>query len=173
MEPKKIKQEAIQNTLMYIGKLPEGWVTFNDELHTFILDDEYKMKSRISLHPNELPILECVLQDSFVLITTDRVMSDLSGKVQEILLKETSDKYFIDEFEQDNYKKVNGQYPKTFLIALRGMNDKKLLFRIDSYYPASFAKLLITNLANYLKHGFWAWKRSSPSSFKSSAEDLK
>lgn len=155
MKVEEFKQETIQKTLKYIGESPENWITFNDKLHTYIIDNEYQMKFKIDLYSDELPILECILEDSSVLITTKRVISNIFDNLHEISLIEIEG--FGNEYEKENYEKVDGKYPKTNLIVINGVNDQKLIFKMDSYYPVSFAKLLISNLSGYLQDGQWRW----------------
>jgi hypothetical protein len=149
------KNEAIQKTLLLINESPENWRTFNDELHTYIIGDSSQMKSGVLLKNNEAPVLECVLEDSFMLITTDRIISKLDSCYEEILLQEIVN--LGNEYERENNRIIDGRLPKTNIISINGKNGKKLAFKIDSYYPAHFARTLIINMSNYLKCGEWFW----------------
>lgn len=150
------KNEVVEKTLELIDKKPIEWNTFNEKLNTYVIDENHLMQSDILLEDGEEPILECILDDSFMLITTKRLISNFSNNYSEMLINEIIG--FGNEFEESNYKMDNNENPKTNLIVVNGSNEKKIILKIDSYEPAYFAKLLITNLSYYAKNGVWFWK---------------
>ena len=155
MNSEIFKKEAIQKTLLLINEPPKNWKTFNDQLHTHIIEDDFQMTSDVSLKTNELPVLECILDDSFMLITTDRLISKIENNYQEIQLREIVD--LGNDYENDNHRIIDGKLPKINIITVIDKNDKKLAFKIDSYYPAHFVRTLLINMSHYLKHGKWFW----------------
>lgn len=166
MEVQEFKSKALQVTLKCIDEHPENWRTFNDQIHTILIDGKRDTFSEVTLGNGELPILECVLDKSFVLITTKRILSSISDENYEMPLIDVTG--LSDKYESDNYKVVNDKRPKTNLILVLGKEGAELPFIIDSYHPAFFVKILIQNLSCFLTSGEWYlnpsrdWKPNSP-----------
>lgn len=154
-----LKQLAMEKTMPLIDEPPGNWKTFNDKLNTNIVGDKSQLISKINLGTNEEPILECVLPDSLLVVTTERVVSEMSGTHDEVWLNEFDG--FGNDYEYENNKLTDGRLPKTNLITIKRINKGNLYFRIDSYYPAHFVKVLIQNLASYQKNGKWFWNPKS------------
>ena len=159
MEKEIFKKEAIRKSLLLINEPPENWKTFNNELHTKIIEDVSQTAFNHYLKEDELPVLECVLQNNFVLITTDRIVSSFGNNNEEMFLQDVVK--LGNEFDNENFKIVDGRLPKTNIISVIGKGDKELLFEIDSYYPAHFVRTLIINMSYFLKNGKWFWKPNS------------
>lgn len=153
MKSEILKNDAINLSIKSLDKPPEKWETFNDKLNTKIIYDNAYSKKEINLFPGELPILECVLEQSYLLITTDRIISIIEN-IQKSILIDKIDK-FSNDYENQNYKLVNAKYPKIHKILIKTIDGNELLFFIDSYYPSTFAKTLIYNLLSYKKFGYW------------------
>lgn len=152
MNTKEFKQKAIDISLRCVDKAPNGWITYNDEINTKLLDDNYKSKY-VSLEKNELPILNCKLDNSYLLITTKRVISIINGNYDEVYSENFEG--LCNDYEKFNYKNEDNQQPKTNFICIRRTNKSNLLVIIDSYYPAFFSKILISNVLLYKKEGRW------------------
>lgn len=152
MEVEKFRDEVIEVTQRAVDRKPEEWITFNDTLNTKIIRD-CKFQSKIKLNVDELPILECSLDGAYLLVTTDRIVSVMENYYDEVYF-ECMDR-FLNEFEEDNYKKIDDRYPKIHKIAIRKKDGSKLFYLIDSYYPSAFAKILIQNLSSYKSYGRW------------------
>lgn len=152
-----LKKEVLTRTLSLVDEPYEKWRTFNKKMNTilFLENEQIKNKS-IKLKNSELPLLECKLNDSYVLISTDKVYSILSSKSNEILIENIS--RFGNEFEKENVEPVGGLQPQTNKVVLYGDEGEKLIFQIDSLYPAYFAKILIHNLISYKRKGVFSWK---------------
>jgi hypothetical protein len=84
MKGEELKRLAIEKALLLVDEPPENWKTFNDKLNTFILKDREQVRSKIEFNKEEEPILECVLIDSFFIVTTERIVSILSDKYYEL-----------------------------------------------------------------------------------------
>lgn len=149
---RKFKQLAVQITLKSIDKEQSDWITFNDKINTKIIGDDY-FRSDIMLLVNELPIMECDLKNSYFLITTDRIISVIDGFYDEVFFIEMNN--ISNEYNTENFKQINGKYPKTNIIAVKKNDNTTLIAKIDSYYPAYFAKMLIYNIFSYKKLGKW------------------
>jgi hypothetical protein len=128
------------------------WITFNDKLNIKLLADNY-LPSMIRLDLNELPIVGCDLGDSYFLITTERVISIIENSYDEVYFSDMNK--FSSEYETENYRQVNGKYPKVSIIAIEKKNKNILLLRVDSYYPAYFSKMLLYNIFSYKTLGRW------------------
>ncbi|MDV7699530.1 hypothetical protein N6B72_21675 [Chryseobacterium soli] len=152
MNTKEFKDKALEISLNCVDRQPKDWITFNDKINTKLLDDTYESKF-VSLKKNELPILDCNLNDSYLLITTERVISIINNKYDEIYSNDFEG--LCNDFEKLNYKNENSQHPKTNFICLERTDKTKLLAIIDSYYPAFFSKMLICNILLYKKKGKW------------------
>jgi len=113
---RKFKQLAIQITLKSMDKEQCDWITFNDKIHTKIIGDDY-FRSDIILLVNELPIMECDLKNSYFLITTDRIISIMDGYYDEVFFIEMNN--VSNEYNAENFKQINGEYPKTNIIAVK------------------------------------------------------
>jgi len=159
MKAEVFKTEALQKTLPLMDVPVENWQTFNDRLNTYIVDNSHPMETNVKLAENELPILECILEDSFVLITTEHVVSGDFAHYEQVLLKEILG--FTNDFEKDNFKMVGGILPKIHVMVLKVEGNRRLLLKVDSYHPAYFVKVLITNLSYFKKHGKWFWNPQS------------
>lgn len=146
-------KEAIDRTSRFIDKAEEDWITFNDKINTRIIHKENEMKVKIDLLEEEIPLFECILSDSFVLISTKRLVSKLNDIYDEIFIKEITG--LNDEFEKLNYNLNGAKQPKTHLISVQGINNNNVVFKIDSYYPAFFARILIYNLSCYSRTKKW------------------
>lgn len=153
MTLEEFKTEALKVTLKSVDKLPEDWETFNDKLNTRIIYDDFDARSGIELLEHELLLLDCELEKSYVLITTERVISIIDHVYDDVLIEQI-DKVLIDP-ESKNFKKVDNKYPKEHLIAVKNKAGKKLMFLIDSYYPSAFAINLIYNVLSYKTLGRW------------------
>ncbi|OCA74890.1 hypothetical protein BBI00_11345 [Chryseobacterium arthrosphaerae] len=152
MDIKEFKNKAIEISLNCVDKAPEDWLTFNDKINTQLLDDSYESKF-VSLEKNELPILDCSLNNSYLLVTTERIISIIDNNYEEVYSKDFE--RLCNDYEKFNYKKENNQYPKTNFICIEKTDKSKLLAIIDSYYPAFFSKMLICNVLLYKKEGRW------------------
>lgn len=151
MKAKEFKKEVLEITLKCVDRKPEDWTTFNDKMHTIFLQDDY-IPTKVSLLSNELPILECDLYDSYLLVTSDRVISIINNKYDEIY---PNDFYELcNDYEKFNYKK-EGDHPKINIICIQKIDGFKVLLKIDSHYPAFFTKILIYNIMLYKKEGRW------------------
>ncbi|MCY1660765.1 hypothetical protein [Chryseobacterium sp. SL1] len=139
-------------TLRCIDKKPEDWHTFNDKMYTKIVDNNYK-STKVYLLPNELPILECDLNDSYLLVTSNRVISMINNNFYEIY---PNDFYELcNDYEKFNYKKEGYDHPKTNIICIEKVDGRKVLLKVDSDYPSFFTKILIYNIMLYKKEGRW------------------
>lgn len=152
MNTKEFKDKAIEISLKCIDKEPSDWITFNDNINTQLLADNYESKF-VLLGKNELPILDCILNGSYLLVTTERVVSIIDNNYDEIYPKDFEG--LCNDYEKFNYKGENNQNPKTNFICIQKSNRTKLLAVIDSYYPAFFSKMLICNVLLYKKEGRW------------------
>lgn len=153
MNAKEFKNIALDISLNCVDKKPKDWLTYNDKINTKLLDDNYESKF-VVLQKNELPILDCSLNNSYLLITTARVISIIDNKYDEVYSNDFEG--LCNDYEKFNYKKENNQYPKTNFICIEKTDKTKLLAVIDSYYPAFFSKMLICNvLLLYKKEGRW------------------
>ncbi|WP_281989956.1 hypothetical protein [Aquimarina aggregata] len=151
------RQEILTKTLSLVDEPYEKWRTFNNKINTTLfLNDESISNLSIELKENELPLLECKLHNSYVLVSTHRVFSILDSKLDEISFKDVD--RFGNEFEKENITPTNDIRPQINKIILYNSDGKKFIFRIDSLYPAYFVKLLIHNLINYRKNGVFSWK---------------
>lgn len=154
MDNKLFKSKLISITLKCIDELPSNWNTTNTHINTYIIEGlDFRLRNKFTLKEDELPILECVLSDSFLLITSRRIISSYNGKIEEIEVKKIVG--FDNEYERQNYKKDNGRLPPTHLMVLKGEDNKKLFFEVDSIHPAYFTKILIMNLFTYSRYGTW------------------
>ena len=108
MNTKEFKDKALEISLKCVDRQPKDWLTFNDKINTKLLDDNYKSKF-VSLKKDELPILDCNLNDSYLLITTDRVISIIDNKYDEIHSNDFEG--LCNDYEKFNYKKKNDQHP--------------------------------------------------------------
>lgn len=154
MSPQEFRREVIRVTLKAIDKPPIAWITFNDTLHTKILEvEEGISKENIELIENELPILECDMEKAYLLITTDRVISILDNVCHSTLIKDIQK--FSNERESENYKKVAGKYPPTHSVTIIKKNGNEVSFLIDSHHPSYFVKILIYNILSFKEHNKW------------------
>lgn len=151
MKSKEFKKKVLEITLRSVDRKPKNWTTFNDKMHTILLEDNY-IPTKASLLSNELPILECDLHDSYLLVTSHRVISIINNKYDEIYPNDFHE--LCNDYEKFNYKK-EGDHPKTNIICIQKMDGFKVLLKIDSNYPAFFTKILIYNIMLYKKEGRW------------------
>ena len=149
------RKEVLTRTLSLVDKPYKEWRTYNQKINTILFFDNENINSSLSLSENELPLLECKLKNSYVLITTNRVVSILGTEIDEILISTIS--HFGNEFENENLKVVNGKGPKINIIVLVNSKEEKLIFKIDSLYPAYFSKILIHNLISIKTKGSYSW----------------
>ena len=152
MNTKEFKDKALEISLKCVDKEPSDWLTFNDNINTKLLDDNYESKF-VLLDENELPILDCSLNNSYLLVTTERVISIIDNNYDEVYSKDFEG--LCNDYEKFNYKGENNQNPKTNFICIKKTNKTKLLAVIDSYYPTFFSKMLICNVLLYKKEGRW------------------
>jgi hypothetical protein len=129
-----------------MDKKMSDWITFNDKLNTKILEDDYLPLKTILIN-YELPIMECNLIDSYFLVTTERIISIINNSYDEVFFKDMQK--LSNEYEAENYRVTNGKYPKTNIIAVKKNNNEVLIAYVDSYYPAYFSKMLISNVFSY------------------------
>lgn len=85
-----------------------------------------------------------ILKNYYFLITTDRIISVIDGFYDEVFFIEMNN--ISNEYNTENFKQINGKYPKTNIIAVKKNDNTTLIAKIDSYYPAYFAKMLIYNV---------------------------
>ena len=133
---RKFKQLAVQITLKSMDKGERDWITFNDKIHTKIIGDDY-FGSDIMLLVNELPIMECDLKNSYFLITTDRIISVIDGYYDEVFFIEMNN--VSNEYNAENFKQINGEYPKTNIIAVKKNDNTTLIAKIDSTVDFEFS----------------------------------
>lgn len=148
----EFKQSVIQVTLKSIDKKVSDWITFNDKINMKFVTDDY-LSSKVELIFNELPIIECDLDDSYFLITTERIISIIEGSFDDVYFNDMNKLSY--KYEAENYKQTNGKYPKINIIAVEKRDKKLLLIKVDSYYPAYFSKMLICNIFSYKTFGRW------------------
>lgn len=152
MEEKEFKKEVLEITLRCVDRKPEDWLTFNDKMNAKLVEDNYT-PAKVLLLKNEVPILECELNDSYLLVTSNRVISIINEKYDEVYPNNFCE--LCNDYEKFNYKKEEGDHPKTNIICVEKTDTSKLLIKIDSYYPAFFTKILIYNIMIYKKEGRW------------------
>jgi hypothetical protein len=158
MKGEEFKQEALRITLPLVAEPPQRWTTFNVRMHSYLVDDCNPMRSEVQLQLDEAPLFECILEHSCMLITTERVVSIIEDKYDEIRLKEI--KGFGNEYVEENYRSQKGEKPPPVnKMVLKGEDDKRLLCIVDSHDPAYFAQMLIKNLISYVECGQWFWPR--------------
>lgn len=155
MDSFSLRREVVRGTSNYIS-FPNGQlVTGNDQLHTFLWEDVEETDWPFPIHSDELPILKCDLGENLLQITTRRVVSLFQGEFYELGLSEIDG--FGQDFEKENYSWSGEPLPKTNTITIEDHKGHKIYYEIDSYYPAFFSKILITNLSKYLREGKWAF----------------
>lgn len=152
MNLERFRDDVLDVTLKAIDEEPDAWITFNDSLHTRIIRNDYKPKL-VSIEKYELPILECDLNDSYLLVTTNRVICILHNQYSDMVFEEMD--RFKNDYEALNYQKVEGKYSKINKIAIQKKNGLTFIFLIDSHHPAFFVKLLIYNIFSYKVYGHW------------------
>lgn len=152
MNAQQFRAAVLDVSLKAIDKSPDEWVTFNDALHTRVIEDIY-IPDKVTLVVDELPILECDLVDNYLLITTERIICVSNDAYEEVYIDKIEK--IVNDYEALNYTKINGQYPETNKVALLKRDGSKLTFLIDSYYPAFFSKILIQNILSYKVKGDW------------------
>ncbi|MFD2920701.1 hypothetical protein ACFS6H_13335 [Terrimonas rubra] len=152
MMVEQFRNAVLSVTLKAIDKEPDSWTTFNDALHTRIIKGAY-LSDEVELKSSELPILECRLANSYLLITTERVISILNTVYKEMYINEVEK--FLNDYEALNYAKKNGQYPGTNRVAIRRIDGAVLEYIIDSHHAAFFSKILIYNIFSYKTKGYW------------------
>ncbi len=154
MTAQEFKNKAIATSLKGVDKEPKDWITFNDQMHTKLITDDNDFKSKVHLNSNESPILECDMSTSYLLVTTDRIISIINNFAYEgniELIDDITDDYAV----KNSTKGPDGRYPKISLFSLLKKNGDKILFAVDSYYPAGFTMILISNLISYKSTGEW------------------
>lgn len=155
----EFKNEAIKMTSKLLDKPYELWETFNDIILTKILNEQTITNYNFKLKLDELPILEYSAENSYTLISTQRIISQFKGNYNEILLSKF--KRFGNKYEKQNFNfEDKNNFPKINLIEVIDVNENSLIYEIDSHYPAQFSKLLIMNLASYIKNKRWFWNPS-------------
>ena len=92
-----------------MDKQPNEWITFNDNLNTKLLLDIY-YSEKVTLIDDELPIMKCELENSYILITTDRIISIIDDLTIVCLLDQIDG--LINDYESDNFKKKMILFPK-------------------------------------------------------------
>lgn len=152
MDVEEFRNEVIKVTSAALDKPFNEWITFNNTLNTKIINGPYP-DLRVVLLKNEMPILECNLDDSYLLITTERIVAEINGIPDEVFIE--SIEGFSNRNDVLNYKKTESGYPKLNKIALLMKDENILEFFIDSYYPAHFAIILIQNLRSYKIYNKW------------------
>ena len=149
----ELSAEAVKRTNAYIGQSPENWVTFNNKINTRVLNIGEELQTNINMLEGEIPILECHLDNSNLIITTHRVISKIENNIQELYISE------IEGFESTNdklnFKPDTEVQPQIHYITIRGEKGKKLNYIIDSYFPSFFARLLIYNLSSFVRNNRW------------------
>ena len=151
MEIYEFRNEIIKETLKDLDRPPQQWSVFNDILHTKIGEDIPPI-SRVILQDNELPILECALKKSYLLITTSRVVSIVDSKYDEISLEQINDEYVDREYYNKIFDGKVSKYPKTGKLIIQKKDGTNLLTIIDSYYPLAFARNLISIIIFYVRY---------------------
>jgi len=152
MDVEEFRNEIIKVTSAALDKPFEEWITFNNKLNTKIINGPYP-NLRVVLLNNELPILECNLEDSYLLITTERIVAEINGIADEVFIE--SIEGFSNKNDALNYKKTENGYPSLNKIALLKQDENILEFFIDSYYPAHFAIMLLQNLRSHKRYKKW------------------
>ncbi len=146
------KRELISISLKALNKPFDEWITFNDTLNTNIIEGDYQ-NAKIKFQENELPILECCLDNTYLLVTTERIVSVLNNLTDEVFIDFIEGFSYEDDFV--NYKKVDNRYPKVNKITVVKKNGECMSFFVDSYYPFYFVNILIRNLLSYKKYKKW------------------
>ncbi|MDR6528461.1 hypothetical protein J2787_003898 [Chryseobacterium rhizosphaerae] len=152
MEAKEFKSLVLEVTLKCVDRRPEDWFTFNDKMNTHFVQDNYQPQN-IRMDKDELPIIECDLDDSYFLITTDRIISINDGIFDSVNFFNMFD--FCGTNEKLNYRNTNEELPKVDTLCIKKVDGGKLIAKIDSHYPAFFTKILIYNILVYKKEGRW------------------
>ncbi len=146
------RKELIKITLEALDKPFDEWITFNDSLHTRIIDNNTNPNFQIKLLDNELPVLECSLDETYLLVTTERVIS---------ITNSLNDEVFIDEIGGFSYKddalnyKTSNEYSKVSKINIIKRDGNTLSLFTDSYYPFYFTNILIRNILSHKKYNKW------------------
>ncbi len=148
MNSKKLKETVLHICIRYMDEPPERWSTFNDMLHSRILDDDYKVFiPDVVLSSDEIPIFESFLPNSYLLITTSKVISKIENEYDEVLIKEI--KKITPNYNENNL------YPKIHKIEIEKMDGNKLVYFIESHHPSFFSIILIKNLVSYVQTNNW------------------
>jgi hypothetical protein len=151
MDTADFRQRILDATLSLLDEPFERWRTHNDKIHTRLFLDGEKPSRTLELAEKELPLLECDLKESYVLITTNQVISIIEAKISSIHFEQIEK--FGNEFEADNFK----DQPKTNKVALYDKKGNRLVFVIDALHPAYFSKVLIHNLISFKTKGEFSW----------------
>lgn len=152
MDIVEFRNEIVRVTSAAIDKPFTEWITFNNTINTKIINGPYS-NLQIELLKNELPILECNLDDSYLLITTERIVAKINGSTDEVFIELIEG--FSNKNDDLNYKRTENGYPKLNKMALLIEDGNIFEFFIDSYYPANFAVILIQNLRSYKRYNKW------------------
>ncbi|MBK1897373.1 hypothetical protein [Chryseobacterium paridis] len=152
MEAKEFKNLVLEVTLKSVDRKPTDWITFNDKMNTQLVNDSYEAE-KVRLCKKELPIIECNLDNSYFLVTTDRIISIINNEFDEMNIINMVD--YCNEYERLNYKQPNGEYPKVNFLCIEKKDGTKFIAKIDSHYPAFFTRILIYNIFLYKTEGRW------------------
>lgn len=155
IDKNEFRQNVLKQTLALVDKPYAEWTTHNNKLNSIVFLKDEHCKFEDELNTNELPLLECVLTNSYVLITTDRVISILDDKRTEMKFENMA--RFGNEFENENHLSADGKMPKTNRVVIYNNENGRLVFVVDSLYPAYFSKVLIHNLISFRVKGKFAW----------------
>ncbi|MEM6319611.1 MAG: hypothetical protein AAF960_18200 [Bacteroidota bacterium] len=150
MEPTTLRDKVVNITIKSMDEPPNHWKTFNDNINTTVVS---RLNNDKKPNNDECPILECKLDDNYLLITTDKIVSKFGGQSYGLKLKEVTG--LSNRFNERNYSKVGGKPQKTIIQEVLGENGQNLIFEIDSHHPAYFATLIILNLSTFLRNERW------------------
>ena len=136
------RKELLDRTLSMINEPFANWKTYNDKMNSKLFIQ--KENTGLKLMENELPLFECEMSDSYLLISSDRIISKINDEQNEMLISEIVK--FGDEFEKDNIKPLGQDQPKTNLISVYSHEGARLIYKVDSWHPAHFTRILIGNI---------------------------
>lgn len=150
MENDELKRLAVEKTLKSMNRAPKDWITTNTRVHTHLINESYQFKSNVVLHESEKPILECILEDSSFLITTQRVFSRDFIKWYELPIKMITG---LNDKGAQTKDDVTSTGVNT--IEVKNELQREFFLNVDSLYPAFFTKILILNLSSFVRYGKW------------------
>lgn len=137
------RRELLDKTLSMVNEPLSNWKTYNDKMNCKIYKENENFTG-YSLMDGELPLFECELDDSYLLISSERIISKLDSENNEMLIAKII--RFGKEFEKDNIKPLGQDQPKINLISIYSQEGTRLIYKVDSWHPAYFSKLLISNI---------------------------